>query len=99
MQTFSDKKMIAFVAIIFALTVGLVGLILFYKNQSSSANNSKNRTEMRQVTNQQPEVKFPKMEEKSTTPKEVNNQVIDELDTLVKDVDTNNQDNLNDLSL
>lgn len=99
MKNIKDNKLIIFVALLFVITLVVVGSILYSKNKSLDNNSGKNRTEVRQVTIPQATKEYPKMEEKSSTPKEVNNQVVDELDTLIKDIDTDTQDNLNDLSL
>ena len=40
-----------------------------------------------------------KLQETPTTPKEVNNSVVDELDNLMKDIDKSSTENIDDLSL
>ena len=97
----SDRAVLALVIFLVLFTVSLVAFIFVYKANKPFTSSSKNKTEYRTVTpstNTSDKDYIPLTEDK-TTPSEVNNAAVGELDTLMKNVDNNSNEQLNDLSL
>jgi|GEM_PF-1717357 len=98
------SSIIALVVLLFVFIAGLLGFIWFYKMKDSNTTDKMTSTknEVGSVTldsTKKETTTYTPIEEKSSTPVEVNNEVVDELDTLMKDIDNTSNEDVSDLNL
>jgi len=99
-QTPLNKTVLAVIVLLFVITIGLVVLVSIYRAKNSPLTNSKNRTEYRNISVPTTATEdYVPMEESVATPIEVDNTTINELDSLMKDIDSTSTEDINDLSL